>query len=165
MVFALLALGSSVSLPASASIVRTDAARLEKSIAAVKNGATDDFYAAYDDIHPFHGGTSIEVWGSGLVLRVDQQPRRSHQKVSTYRATPEQIARIAGLLAQVKAWEQREPDRPARHDESAAELNVKIGAESGGFWEWYNDMGRNQRLSLVKAELEKLAPAPKGGAQ
>ena len=60
---------------------------------------------------------------------------------------------VIGLLVELQAWEQRTLPRPPVPDESAAGLRIHVGGEEARIWEWFNDMGTNQRLSRIVGML------------
>jgi hypothetical protein len=135
-----------------------EAQPLEEKLRVARTDSAVPFTVIYDDIHTVHGGTSISVSRDGAIERVDVAPGRRNRRVTKGRATPEQLAALLDLLIEVEAWEQKIPAREMRHDESKARLAVSAGGQPGGFWEFYNDLESNGRLTRVKARLEELAP-------
>lgn len=116
-----------------------------------------DLIVVYDDLHALHGGTMIELAGDGRATRIDRA-RGSRPKTTTRRVARAALAELIAELVRIEAWEQKTRERAPVPDESRAELRVSLAGTSGGFWEWYNDLGRNRRLALVKERLDRLVP-------
>jgi hypothetical protein len=115
-----------------------------------------DFEVFYSDMHGLHGGETIIVKGSGDASLERRAHGGADPQTKTTHVKPADLAKLAALLIEIQVWEQREPDRPAVPDESRAGVGVRGADESAGFWEWYNDMKKNQRLLRVKELLESL---------
>jgi hypothetical protein len=60
-------------------------------------------------------------------------------------------------LLEIKAWEQRMPERAPVPDESRATLALRAGDIETSIWEWYNDLAKNTRLARVRSLLIGLA--------
>jgi hypothetical protein len=139
---------------------------LEQALRAAAAGGDvpPDFQVVYDDMHGMHGGTTIRLAGDGTLTS-----RHMQQGVLTERAgrvPADSVRALIGLLVELQAWEQRTPPRPPVPDESAAGLRIRAGGEEARIWEWFNDMGTNQRLSRIMGMLGRFvshgtaAPAP-----
>lgn len=82
------------------------------------------------------------------------------------RVPADSVRALIGLLVELQAWEQRTPPRTPVPDESAAGLRIQAGGEEARMWEWFNDMGANQRLARILGTLGRFvsqtptAPAP-----
>jgi hypothetical protein len=70
------------------------------------------------------------------------------------------LGRLVALLQEVRAWEQRTPERDAVPDESRSRLTVRCGDSESTVWEWYNDMQKANRISRVRALMTELAWQP-----
>ncbi len=150
---ALLLLASTVLIAASRSSLR---AELEHAL--VDGVVPDELVVTYDAMHPFHGGTIVEVHGDGLALRTTRRRGDLQATVRQVELESEELILLVALLVHIEAWEQRVPERPPVPDEGRAALRVEIGGLEGGFWEWYNDMGEHDRLLRVSALLGDLVP-------
>lgn len=100
----------------------------------------------YDDMHGLWGGLALTIHGDG---RVKQRAVKTEARTPT-RVSRDGILKLVRLLLSEKAWEQREPARASKPDESKARLVVEYGNERSEIWEWYNDLDKNQRLGKVR---------------
>ena len=126
--------------------------------AAVSGQVPKDLMVVYDDVHPLYGGTTIEVRGNGTVRRSDRSRGQAKARVKTGKANREDLAKLIRELVDLEAWTQKTVERSAVPDESRAELKITIGDNTGGFWEWYNELERNKRLSRIRERLDHLVP-------
>jgi hypothetical protein len=123
-----------------------------------------DFQVVYSDMHGMHGGTTIRLGADGTLA--SQHMQRGVLTERAGRVPADSIRALIGLLVELQAWEQRTPPRPPVPDESAAGLRIHAGGEEARIWEWFNDMGTNQRLSRISGMLGRFvshstaAPAP-----
>ncbi|MFO0965125.1 MAG: hypothetical protein U0793_06010 [Gemmataceae bacterium] len=107
----------------------------------------------YDDLHAFHGGLTLTIDGKGKVTQ-----KAVRQKVGEARdVSKADLKLLVDLLQKHKAWEQREPERKPRPDESKARLVIRYGDESVTVWEWYNDLRKNKRLLEIREAMKKAA--------
>lgn len=129
--------------------------RIRNALEALAGGKGDwqMLSVTYDDFHAFHGGLTLTIRGNGAV---DQRSLRTEVGKTKTVATAG-LANLVGLLLQQKAWEQQIPERQAIPDESQAKLIITYGGESSAIWEWYNDMGKIQRISKIRALMEQIA--------
>jgi hypothetical protein len=107
----------------------------------------------YTDLHGLWGGLRLTVKGDG---GVDQEAVRVATRPA-HDLSQEQVRELVGLLIDLRAWEQRVPERPAVPDESQARLLITAGEARTTIWEWYNDMEKNQRLIRIRDRMQKLA--------
>lgn len=126
---------------------------LEQALRAAAGGGNvpPDFQVVYSDMHGMHGGATIQLSADGTLAS-----QRMQQGVLTERAgrvPADSVRALIGLLVELQAWEQRTPRRPPVPDESAAGLRIQSGGEEARIWEWFNDMGTNQRLSRIHGML------------
>lgn len=139
---------------------------LEQALRAAAAGGEvpPDLQVVYDDMHGMHGGTTIRLSGDGTLTS-----RHMQRGVLTERAgrvPADSVRALVRLLVELQAWEQRTPPRPPVPDESAAGLRIAAGGGQATIWEWFNEMGTNQRLSRVLGMLGRYvthstaAPAP-----
>jgi hypothetical protein len=122
-----------------------------------------NLYVEYDDMHAFHGGETLTVTGDTLTARYLNRGEVSPRQIEppAIILTAHQLRALVELLLEIEAWEQRVPEREAVPDESAASLSLKIGTVERSIWEWYNDLGGNDRMVRVKQLLEEFAgPIP-----
>jgi hypothetical protein len=66
-----------------------------------------------------------------------------------------QVRDLVKLLLQIEAWRQLSPDRQPRLDESRARLTIEVGSNSSEIWEWYNDLGDNNRVIRVRDDIRR----------
>jgi hypothetical protein len=139
---------------------------VERTLRAAAGGAEipADLVVRYSDMHGMHGGTTIRLAADGTLASQHMQ-----QGVLTERAgrvPADSVRALIALLVELQAWEQRTPPRPPVPDESAAGLRIRAGGAEARIWEWFNDMGTNQRLSRILGMLSRYvsqspaAPAP-----
>ena len=117
----------------------------------------EDFKVVYDDMHALHGGLTITILGDGTASMTEKLRGPQPPTVTEHKATSEELLSLVDLLVELKAWEQRTPDRLAVPDESKGTLAVSLGDQQGGFWEWYNDMGQNDRLVRIQRQMKTMA--------
>lgn len=111
----------------------------------------------YDDMHPLWGGMTVSVKGDGKVHMETRQRGQPAPTTTESTATAAKVMDLVKLLVNVEAWNQKTPDRTPVPDESRATLTVKVDAVQGGFWEWYNDLESNKRLSKVRDAMTEMA--------
>lgn len=123
---------------------------------------TGEFTVVYNDMHSFHGGKTLSVNGDTLRARylLRQGAGRKQVDSSPSVLTSDQLHALVSLLLEIEVWEQRVPRREAVRDESIAGLRTTIGEAECGIWEWYNDLGGNDRMVRVKSMLESFAGPP-----
>lgn len=111
------------------------------------------FAVTYDDLQGLHGGLILTIHGDG---RVEQRAVRT--KTGEPRMVSRQdLDRLAKLLLEVDAWEQRTPARTPVPDESASRLTVRYGGAETTIWEWFNDMPKNARIVRVRDLMTEIA--------
>jgi hypothetical protein len=137
------------------------AARMRACLDELAAGRGDwrTFSLTYDDVHGLHGGLTLTIHGDGKVEQqaVRIQPREPRD------VRKRDLEKLVALLRELKAWEQRAPERQAVPDESIASLTIRCGDAEARIWEWYNDMPANARISRMRELMTRLALKPKGG--
>jgi hypothetical protein len=123
---------------------------------AAGRGSRAAFSVTYNDQHALHGGLIMTIFGDG---RVEQQALRMEVR------EPKQVSRgdldrLAALVRELRAWEQRTPTRDAIPDESRSRLTVRCGGVETTIWEWYNDMKANARIIRVRDLMTAIAWPP-----
>lgn len=113
----------------------------------------------YSDMHGLWGGMTLTLEANGRYLRVQSEPGRRPQRVST-RVEPARHRQLVDLLIELSIWEQRVPERIAVPDESTASLRVRCGDAEVEIWEWYNELGKYRRISQVRDALLAFEPVP-----
>ncbi len=129
--------------------------RIEAALAKLVKGEGDwkKLSMTYSDLHPFHGGLTLTIDGSG---KVTQQALR--EKVGEEREVSKQeLKRLVELLQSHKAWEQKVPARLANPDESKARFTIKYGDDVVEVWEWYNDLRKNKRIVELREAMKTAA--------
>ena len=117
-----------------------------------------DLVVTYHAMHPFHGGTIVEIQGSGQALRTTRRRGDLRSSIRQIELEPAAVVELVALLVEIEAWEQRVPERAPVPDEGRARLSIEVSGMEGGFWEWYNDMGEHDRLLRVSALMTELVP-------
>jgi hypothetical protein len=133
---------------------------LESSIRQIQTTATvpDGFEVVYEAMHPLHGGTVIEIKGDGSAKRTSRHRGSPEVQTRHTRLSEPQILELVGLLLKLEAWEQRVPERQPVPGEGKATLSITLGPQKGGFWEWHNDLSKNDRLVQVARMAKELVP-------
>ena len=130
-----------------------DGIRTALELLSSGRGKLELLTVVYDDLHQFHGGVTLTIRGTGAVevnaLRVNVGSPRI--------VTATDLLSLVELLKKLKAWEQVVPERQAVPDESRASLVIAYGDERCTVWEWYNDLGKNRRISAIRALMEQIA--------
>lgn len=137
---------------------RGDALRMELERSLLDGVVPRDLVVTYHAMHPFHGGTIVEVRGDGLALRTTRRRGDRQSSVRQVELSSEDLIELVTLLVELEAWEQRVPERPPVPDEGRARVSIELGGHEGGFWEWYNDLGEHDRLLRVSALMTELVP-------
>ena len=125
--------------------------------AATSGQAPAGLVVVYDDMHGFHGGTTIEIAADGKASRRDVN--RGQESQTTIALSADQMRELLLMLVQIEAWNQHTAERTMVPDESQAKLELRLGDEKAGFWEFFNEMEENKRLSTLKKRLDELIPA------
>jgi hypothetical protein len=140
---------------ACASIAQPENSTIEQRLKSLLAGSTsfDALTVTYTDLHGLWGGLSMTIHGSGKVdqkaVRVKAPPPRKLTKAD--------LRNLVNLLLELKAWEQRVPERQAVPDEGRAYFRIKVGSASSEIWEWYSDMKANDRLIQIRERMQQLA--------
>ena len=118
-----------------------------------KNGDIKHLKVTYNDLHGFHGGLTLSIYGSG---KVEQQNLRC--AVGTpVEVTSENLLKLIELLIELEAWKQLVPERMPVPDESRASLTIETDGQSSLLWEWFNDLSANNRLKRVADLMKEIA--------
>lgn len=114
----------------------------------------------YSDAHGLWGGTTISLGADGAYRRDRVDPRGPSERTEAVVDASRQRA-LTKLLVELKAWKQQVRERRAIPDESRAGLTLRCGDAEARIWEWYNDLGRQQRIARVRDALQALeTPQP-----
>jgi hypothetical protein len=134
---------------------RTAPGGVENALRAVAagNAAPADLSITYDDMHGLWGGQTIVASGSGAYERRERGRGASTPTVITGTLDRQQIQELASLLVDLKAWEQRVPERAPVPDESRATLKIRVGTTEVAIWEWYNDLPKNDRITRISDRM------------
>jgi hypothetical protein len=120
------------------------------------NDIPSELKISYDDMHGLWGGTTIVITGKGSGERLERERGSAKPEIFNKSITREQILELVKLLIEHEAWAQRTPSRDPRPDESQASLKIEVNGQSSNIWEWFNDMDKNKRLSIIKAKMKQL---------
>lgn len=149
----------SLLVSACASVVQSENLNIEQQLTSLLANSPpfDALSVTYTDLHGLWGGLSIIIHGSG---NVDQKSVRKGVPVKLLpprKLTKSDLRNLVTLLLDLKAWDQRVPERIAVPDEGRAYLRIKVGTVNSEIWEWYNDMKANNRLIQIKEKMQQLA--------
>jgi hypothetical protein len=128
---------------------------MKNLLAGIETGELDllRLEVTYDSMHPFWGGLTLTIKGSG---EVEQKAVR--QAVGqTKRVTREDLLRLANLLLQEEAWAQRTAERTMVPDESRVRLTIRYGDEESAIWERHNHLQVNQRIVHIRDLMFEIA--------
>ncbi len=117
-----------------------------------------DLSVTYNAMHPLHGGTIVEIHGDGTAVRIARRRGDLNASIRQTELGEGALLGLVDLLVDVRAWEQRVPERAPVPDEGRATLLIALGGREAGFWEWYNDLGEHDRLLRVSARMTELVP-------
>lgn len=109
----------------------------------------------YSDAHGLWGGVTVSLGADGAYRHDRVDPDAPSQRTDAVVDTARHRA-VAALLVELKAWKQRVPERIAVPDESRAGLTIRCGGAEARIWEWYNDLGKHQRIARVRDALQAL---------
>jgi hypothetical protein len=128
---------------------------VESTLRAIAGGnaAPADLSVIYDDMHGLWGGQTISLLGTGAYERQERARGGSAPVVITGMVDRQQLQALASLLVDLKAWEQRVPERAPVPDESRATLKIRVGATEVAIWEWYNDLPKNDRMVQISSRM------------
>ena len=118
-----------------------------------------DLEITYSDMHGLWGGQTIVIGGQGAGERVEKTRGGSAPKIVKTAVRPEELMGLIKLLIDLRAWEQRTPERTPVPDESRATLTITVNRQTSTFWEWSNEMSRNKRLAVIRQRMAELTPA------
>jgi hypothetical protein len=107
----------------------------------------------YDDMHGLWGGLTLTIRGDG---NVEQKAVKEESRTPSH-VSRDSILKLVRLLLKEKAWEQREPQRTPKPDESTARLVIQYDKQRSEIWEWYNDLDKNQRLGKIRDLMKTIA--------
>jgi hypothetical protein len=130
---------------------------VEQALRAAASGAAipPDFVVTYSDEHGMHGGMRVSLSADGTYSWRTYSQQEGSSKAEG-RVSEEAVRDVIALLVQLRAWEQVTPPRQPVPDESRAGLQIRAGGEEATMWEWFNDMGVNNRLIQVSSRLAGL---------
>ena len=117
-----------------------------------------DLVITYDAMHPFHGGTVVEIRGDGVALRTSRRRGDQQSSIRQHQVRPNDVLALLDLLVVLRVWEQRVPERSPVPGEGRASVLIEFDGRQAGFWEWYNDMGEHDRLLRISALMTELVP-------
>jgi hypothetical protein len=66
------------------------------------------------------------------------------------------LLQLIKLLVDLKAWEQQTAERTPAPDESRATLTLTVNQQTTRIWEWFNEMPRNRRLTVIRQNMADL---------
>lgn len=138
--------------------IRSNTMSVEATLKRIQAGTEvpSDLQIIYDDMHGLWGGTNIVISGKGSGERRERARGNSEPEIFATSVTSEQLLELVKLLIEHKAWEQRTRDRDPVPDESRASLRIHVNGQTSDVWEWFNDMQKNKRLSIIKAKMKQM---------
>ena len=107
----------------------------------------------YTDLHGLWGGIKITVTGAGNSEIQERDSSEAETRVLKGTVEQDQLLELVKLIVELKAWEQRTPERQPRPDESRSTFTINTGAHSSATWEWFDDMEKDQRLIKIKTKM------------
>jgi hypothetical protein len=135
---------------------RRDVERALRAIAAGHRAASD-VSVSYDDMHAFWGGVTMSVSKAGSYERTQRaRGANAPRVITTASVDAREVRELAGLLLELKAWEQETPERAPFPEESRATLTIRVGDTKISIWEWYNDLAKNGRLIRIRDRMLEL---------
>jgi hypothetical protein len=120
-------------------------------------GECGDLTITYSDLHGLWGGVSVTLSTSGAYERLERKRGAGIPDLIQGTVAPAHIRDVVRLLSEIKAWEQRSPERAPVPDESRATLTLQAGGVESSIWEWYNELAKNARLVRVRSLLIELS--------
>jgi hypothetical protein len=149
---AMMLAGTLLSCWVAAGAVAAKTPSLKACLRNAASGGTPLPAIVYSDAHGLWGGTTISLGADGAYRRDRVDPREPPQRAEGLVDAARHRA-LATLLLELQAWKQRVPDRRAVPDESRAGLTIRCGDAQARIWEWYNDLGKLQRIARVRDAL------------
>jgi hypothetical protein len=128
---------------------------MKACLANAADGGTPLPAVIYSDAHGLWGGVTISLGADGAYRHDRVDPRGPSQRTEVA-VDPVRHRAVAALLVELKAWKQRVSERTAVPDESRAGLTIRCGGAEARIWEWYNDLGKHQRIARVRDALQAL---------
>jgi hypothetical protein len=128
---------------------------MKACLANAAKGGTPLPAVVYSDAHGLWGGVTISLGAEGAYRHDRVDPGGPSQRTEAVVDAARHRA-VAALLVELKAWKQRVPERIAVPDESRAGLTIRCGGAEARIWEWYNDLGKHQRIARVRDALQAL---------
>lgn len=107
----------------------------------------------YSDLHGLWGGTKITFTGAGSGEIQERETGEPQPRTLKSTVEQDQLLELVKLIVDLKAWEQRTPERQPQPDESRSTLTISTGAHSSTTWEWFDDMEKDQRLIQIKTKM------------
>lgn len=107
----------------------------------------------YDDLHNLWGGLRLMIRGTGQV----EQTAVREQAGDPQNVSHEDLLKLAVLLLQHGAWEQRVPERAPIPDESRTSLTIRYGQASVMIWERHNDLKHNRRVGEIGDFMKRIS--------
>jgi hypothetical protein len=140
---------------AAADSVAAKTPSMKACLANAAKGGTPLPAVVYSDAHGLWGGVTISLGADGAYRHDRVDPGGPSQRIEAV-VDPARHRAVAALLVELKAWKQRVPERIAVPDESRAGLTIRCGGAEARIWEWYNDLGKHQRIARVRDALQAL---------
>ena len=119
-----------------------------------------DLEITYSDMHGLWGGQTIVISGQGTGERTEKTRGSSEPRITKTAIRSEDLLGFIKLMIDLQAWDQRTPERTPVPDESRAALTITVSQQSSTVWEWFNDMSRNKRLTVLRQKMAELTASP-----
>jgi hypothetical protein len=126
-------------------------AALERVLAT--GGAPSDLTVVYDDMHGLWGGTTLTVRADGSLTRATRATGAPEPEVTQVTLDAQALVSLVRLLVELRAWEQRVPERPPVAGEGRATLTLRASGATRRVWERVRELQANDRLVRVRDHL------------
>ena len=129
---------------------------------AAGRGDLEPFMLTYDDFHTEFGGFRLTVHGTGQVDYKLQDNRWRAVPVEAgepQRVSRENLGKLAALLVQYAAWEQRAPSPGGFWivGGHSANLTIAYGQTSIKIWEKHSDLDKHERIGQIVDFMKTIA--------
>jgi hypothetical protein len=124
---------------------------MESALGRLAEGASlSDLSIVYSDVHGLWGGVRVEVTAGGAFEQLVWERGSVAPTVLEATLAPAQVAELARLLLEIRAWEQQISDAQPLPDESRATLSIRCAGAESAIWERFNELTATGRITRVR---------------